>query len=119
MSELHAGLAVVAAIGVGLLFVAAVAAAAGWTRGRLWLDRAILVQAATAAAAVATGLGLVIAGSRPDDPLHLLYGLVLVALALVVRAAAGHRPTRRVGVWLVLGSLVLGGVLFRAFMTGG
>ena len=119
MSGLHAGLAVVAAIGVGLLFLAAVAASAGWSRGRPWLDRAMLIQVATAAAALVTGLLLLIAGNRPADPLHLLYGVVLVAIALVVRAAAGRRPTRRVGVWLVLGSLVLGGVLFRAFMTGG
>jgi uncharacterized membrane protein len=79
----------------------------------------IVAQALTALVAAAAGLVLLVGGSRPADPLHFLYGAVLVGLALILRAAAGRRPTRRVGTWLVLGSLVLVGVLVRAFMTGG
>ena len=119
MSGLHAGLATVAVVGVALVLAASVAAAAGWSRGRRWLDRAIVVQAATALLAALAGLVLLAGGNRPSDPLHFVYAALLVGLALAVRAAAGRRPTRRVGVWLVLGSLVLGGVLIRAFMTGG
>jgi hypothetical protein len=119
MDGLHAGLAVVTAIGVAVLLVASVAAAVGWNGGRLWLDRAVLAQTVVALVAVASGLVLLATGARPADPLHLLYAVLLAGLALGVRAAAGRRPTRRVGGWLVLGSLVLGGVLVRAFMTGG
>jgi hypothetical protein len=118
MDGIHAGLAIVAAVAVGLLLVAGLAAALGRSDGRLWLDRAILLQAGTAAAAVASGLVLLVAGHRPGDGLHFLYAAVLAALPLGLRVAAGRRPTRRVGWWLVLGSLVLGGVLVRAFMTG-
>jgi hypothetical protein len=119
MSGLHAGLAVVTAIAVAALLVASIAAAVGWSRGRLWLDRAVIVQAAVALVALLSGLGLLLTGSRPADPLHFLYGAVLAGLALIVRASAGRRPTRRVGTWLAVGSLVLIGVLIRAFMTGG
>jgi hypothetical protein len=119
MDGLHAGLAVVTGIAVVLLLAASVAAAVGWAGGRLWLDRAVLAQAVVALVAVASGLVLLATGARPADPLHFLYAVVLAGLALTVRAAAGRRPTRRVGGWLVMGSLVLGGVLVRAIMTGG
>jgi len=119
MDGIHAGLAVVAAVAVGLLLVASVSAALGRSGGRLWLDRAILLQAGTAFAAVASGLVLLGAGHRPTDALHFLYATVAAAHPIGLRLAAGRRPTRRVGRWLVLGSLVLSGVLVRAFMTGG
>jgi hypothetical protein len=119
MDGLHAGLAVVTGIAVVLLLAASVAAAAGWSGGRVWLDRAVLVQAVAALVAVGSGLLVLASGARPADPLHFLYAVVLAGFALTLRAAAGTRPTRRVGGWLVLGSLVVGGVLVRAFMTGG
>jgi hypothetical protein len=119
MDGLHAGLAVVTGIAVVLLLAASVAAAAGWSGGRAWLDRAVLVQAVAALVAVGSGLLVLASGARPADPLHFLYAVVLAGFALTIRAAAGTRPTRRVGGWLVLGSLVVGGVLVRAFMTGG
>lgn len=119
MDGIHAGLAIVTAIAVIALLVASIAAASGWSGGRLWLDRAVLGQTVVALVAVASGLVLLATGARPADPLHFLYAAVLAGLALTVRTAAGRRPTRRVGGWLVLGSLVLGGVLIRAFMTGG
>jgi hypothetical protein len=119
MDGLHAGLAVATAVAVAVLLVASVAAAVGWSGGRRWLDRAVLVQTVVALVAVVSGLGLLVTGLRPADPLHFLYAALVAGLALVVRAAAGRRSTRRVGGWLVLGSLVLGGVLVRAFMTGG
>jgi hypothetical protein len=109
----------VTGIAVVLLLAASVTAAAGWSGGRVWLDRAVLVQAVAALVAVGSGLLVLASGARPADPLHFLYAVVLAGFALTVRAAAGTRPTRRVGGWLVLGSLVLGGVLVRAFMTGG
>jgi hypothetical protein len=119
MSGLHPWLAIVAVGGGVVLAVGAVAAAAGWSGGRLWLDRAVLVQASTALAAALSGLLAALSGGLPADPLHLLYGAVLVGFPIGLRLVAGRRPTRRVGTWLVLGSLVVGGVLVRAFMTGG
>jgi hypothetical protein len=118
MDGIHAGLAIVAAVAAGLLLVASVSAALGRSDGRLWLDRTILLQVGTASAAVASGLVLLVEGHRPADGLHFLYAALAAALPLGLRLAAGRRPTRRVGWWLVLGSLVLGGVLVRAFMTG-
>jgi len=56
MDGLHAGLAVVTGIAVVLLLAASVAAAAGWSGGRVWLDRAVLVQAVAALVAVGSGL---------------------------------------------------------------
>jgi hypothetical protein len=119
MDGLHAGLAVVTAVTGAVLLAASIAAALGWSDGRLWLDRAVIIETVVALVAVGSGLVLLATGARPADPLHFLYAALIAGLALGVRAAAGRRPTRRVGTWLVLGSLVLGGVLFRAFMTGG
>jgi hypothetical protein len=119
MDGVHAGLAVVTAVAIAVLLAASVAAAMGWSGGRLWLDRAVIVQTIVALVAVASGLVLLAAGAHPVDPLHFLYAVLIAGIALGVRAVAGRRATRRVGGWLVLGSLVLGGVLVRAFMTGG
>ncbi|MFL5768663.1 MAG: hypothetical protein ACJ765_01140 [Chloroflexota bacterium] len=118
MGGLHAAAAVVSAGTVALLLAASLAATVGWSRGRLWLDRAIAVQVVATLAAVASGLLVLADGSRPAEALHFLYAIVLAGLPLGLRAIAGRWPTRRVGTWLVLGSLVAGGVVIRAFMTG-
>jgi hypothetical protein len=118
MTSLHAALAFVALGGVLILLVAAGLTAAGVVRGRLWLDRAILVQALTAV--VAAVVGLVVLTTRPPaDPLHLLYGALLIGAALAVRATLASRSSERLGRWMTVVSVVLVGIFVRAVMTGG
>jgi hypothetical protein len=118
MTSLHAALAFVGLAGVLILLGAAGLTAAGVIRGRLWLDRAILVQTVTAV--VAGIVGLVLLTSRPPrDPLHLLYGTLLIGVALAVRAAVASRSSERLGRWMTVVSVVLVGIFVRAVMTGG
>jgi hypothetical protein len=85
---------------------------------RFALDRLLLALLAFVAVGELTGLGMLVTGARPLDPLHLLYG----AAALLVPAVArwlGRRPeARRRGAWLAAGSLAVAGVLFRLWTTG-
>jgi hypothetical protein len=120
MDGLHAGLAIVTGIAVVLLLAASVAAGGGLVGrggsgsiGRCSRDsRRARGRRERAPRARDRAPG-------PPIQLHFLYAVVLAGLALTVRGGCRPRPTRRVGGWLVLGSIVLGGVLVRAFMTVG
>ncbi len=92
-------------------------AAAGWVRppmSRLWLDRAVLVGVGAALIAVVVGAIAGLTGPGPEDPLHLLYAALAVAILPVARAW-GDAP--RPGAML-LGGLALLGVTLRLFQTG-
>src|SRR3954447_7819501 len=90
---------------------------------RFAVDRAILGLLAVVAVAGLVGLGLLVGGRRPAEPLHLLYGV-----AALVTVPVGYWLARRGGVrssaggrrdaWVAVAALVLLGIELRLFMTG-
>jgi hypothetical protein len=119
MSSVHVWLAWSAAGGVACLVVASVLLATGATKTKRWLDRAILLQGATAIGASAPGLVLLVTGHPVTDPLHFVYAVVLLLLPVATRYVVRNDAPRRVGRALTLASAIAAGVVIRAFMTGG
>jgi hypothetical protein len=117
MTDVHVVLAWAAAAGIAALFVAGLAAALGAT-SRGWLDRAILLQLGTASAASVGGAVLIAMGRGPSDPLHVLYGAVLVVGPLATRYLARQEGTGRIGAAMTLVAAIGAGVVLRSFMTG-
>jgi hypothetical protein len=83
-----------------------------------WLDRIILLDLAAGALATLSGLALVLTGDRPRDTLHLVYGVVVLAVVPSTRYMARAGRWRRRAGWISLGA-VLGLLLVaRLAMTG-
>jgi hypothetical protein len=114
----------------GLLAASAWSFASGRRSGgardhRRAVDRLILVITAVVAANGLLGSALLITGSRPADPLHLLYGpiaLVTPALGWWLGGRGARPPGQpdrsRRDAWLLVASIVLLGVEARLFATG-
>jgi hypothetical protein len=119
MTDFHVMLAWTAVAGSASLLAASVATAVGLTRSRLWLDRAILLQVGTALAASVGGSVLVAMGRGPSDPLHVLYGAVLVIGPLATRYLVRQAPSPRLGGVMTVVAVLGVGVLIRSFATGG
>jgi ABC-type Fe3+ transport system permease subunit len=83
-----------------------------------WLDRALLAAVATAAVAMATGIVLLATGARPEDPLHLIYGVVLLVLPLIARYLARPARTGRQSIAVGIAGLVALTVIVRLIQTG-
>lgn len=108
--------------------------AAGWSviaarrsNGRLdhrfAVDRAVLATVFVLAAAGLVGIALLIAGSRPADPLHLVYGpaaIVSVPVAIMIgsRASTSGASRLRRDVSTTAGGIVLLGLALRLLATG-
>ncbi|MEK6721100.1 MAG: hypothetical protein AABZ33_10590 [Chloroflexota bacterium] len=72
------------------------------------------------AASGALGIGVAIAAGPPADPLHLVYGLLAVAVLPGAWAVARLREdARRTVIVLAVASLVELILVFRLFQTGG
>ena len=95
---------------------------------RFAVDRLVLAVVGVVAINDAIGGAWLVTGSRPADPLHLLYGvaaLVTLPLGWLLggrrdRQASGTpRPSRRRrDAWLIAATVVLLGVELRLFATG-
>lgn len=120
-----------AAVMVGSLVVVAVAtrsALRGWRSGghddhRAALDRAVLIVLGALLLAELLGALLLATGSRPTDPLHLVYGAagaiaLPVATWIGARASSGDASRVRRDVWTAGGGIVLLGIVLRLFATG-
>jgi hypothetical protein len=118
MTAAHVALAWLAATSIVAVLVAALATAAGLTRGYGWLDRALLAQLALTGLAVATGVATFAFARPPGDPLHLLYGGVAAGAPLAARIALQGRDPRRLGRWVAVAAAVAIGATVRSFMTG-
>jgi uncharacterized membrane protein YecN with MAPEG domain len=118
MSVLHSVLAWSAVAGAACFIAASLAAALGRAGSWLWLDRAILIQGGTAVAASVAGVLALAIGGRPPEPLHLMYGAILVGGPVATRYALRDAPIRRVGKIMTIIALIVAGVLLRSFMTG-
>jgi uncharacterized membrane protein YqgA involved in biofilm formation len=90
---------------------------------RVLVDRVVLGVLGVVALGGLLGLGLLIGGSRPVDPLHLVYGPASV-IALPVAIWLGARGSRTQGsrlrrdLWTAGGGVVLVGLGLRLFATG-
>jgi hypothetical protein len=117
MVAVHRSLAI-AVVAVALLFTVAATAVALRSGSRPWLER--LRGTVTVVVGVEALLGALLFGTghRPEDSLHLLYGVAAVAMLPFGSVFAAEAPPRpRAGV-LALAGLLTGGVLFRSFVTG-
>jgi hypothetical protein len=95
----------------------------GRTDHRFAVDRAVLAVLVLVAAAGLVGIALLIDGSRPADPLHLVYGpaalvCLPVAIWLGARPAVGAGSRLRRDVWTAGGGIVLLGLAWRLLATG-
>lgn len=111
---------------IGLAAIVAAALATLWSLlvviarrdgGRAHLAALGIVVAVALASAVVGAL-LLLTGSGPGDPLHLLYGAIaVVAIPIGIWLAVGRTP-RRQSVVLLLAVLVELGVTVRLLQTG-
>jgi hypothetical protein len=90
---------------------------------RFAVDRSVLAVLVLVAAAGLIGIALLMSGSRPVDPLHLVYGptamvCLPVAIWIGTRASAGPGSRLRRDVWTAGGGMVLLGLTLRLLATG-
>lgn len=121
------GLAAIAG-SLALVVAATWSAVAGRRSGgssdhRFAVDRAVLAVLVLLAAAGLVGLAMLSAGSRPADPLHLVYGpaaLISVPVAIWIgsHASPARRSRIRRDIWTAGGGIVLLGLALRLFATG-
>jgi hypothetical protein len=112
-----------AIVGVAIWSAIAGRRSGGRSDHRFAVDRAVLAALVLVAAAGLVGIALLIGGSRPADPLHLLYGpaalvCMPVAIWLGARAPAGGGTRLRRDVWTAGGGIVLLGLAWRLLATG-
>jgi hypothetical protein len=111
---------------IAYLVVGGVALGIGWSVVLVVTGRAAgrifeMAQAAVVSivfVAAASGLLLLITGGWPQDPLHLLYALLAIALIPLARSFLGRDGARRSNLLLLAAFLVLTAVVYRLFTTG-
>ena len=112
-----------AIVGVAIWSAIAGRRSGGRSDHRFAVDRAVLAVLVLVAAAGLVGIALLVSGSRPLDPLHLVYGpaaLVCLPVAIWIgtHATAGGGSRLRRDVWTAGGGIVLLGLALRLFATG-
>jgi hypothetical protein len=117
MAGIHAAAAIVAAVATALVVVLALIAAPRGAGSRRGLDAAILLQLGAAGVTAVAGLGSA-AIRLPGDPLHVLYGAVVVLAIPAGRYAGRAGPLRRTARLCLIGAVVAAGAVARSFMTG-
>jgi len=118
MASIHVALTVVVAGSFVVAFAIGLVALVRDRSPQPWLDRIILLVIASAALAALSGLGLVLAADRPRDVLHLLYGVVVVALMPATRYMGRSGRWRSRGTWITIGGLAGILVVVRLVQTG-
>jgi heme A synthase len=64
------------------------------------------------------GIAMFLEGARPHDPLHWLYGPLLVIVLPIAASYLSGRENRREGLVYGLAALFMFGLAVRAYMTG-
>jgi len=64
------------------------------------------------------GIAMFLAGARPHDPLHWLYGPLLVIVLPIAASYLSGRDRRREALVYGLAALFMFGLAIRAYMTG-
>ena len=65
------------------------------------------------------GVLIFVGGRRPHDPLHWLYGPLLVIVLPIAASYVSGRDSRREALVYGIAGLFMFGLAFRAYMTGG
>lgn len=117
MSALHAGAWPIVAVGLaGIAGFAAVAAVRNRFPAALeWLRRGALV---VVVAQASIGLALAVRGAGPSEPLHWVYGAVVVGLLLVPGALEATTAPGRRSLALAAGSIVGVVLVWRLWASG-
>ncbi len=115
----HLALAVSAVAVAGLVLLASGYAVLTHDYRRILIDRLLLAAVALLLLAGVTGLLVFATSRRLSDPLHLVYGLVVVAALPVARYLARQGTPRRRGSYMMAGTVVSLALLARLSMTGG
>jgi hypothetical protein len=119
VSTLHFWAALVA-IGVDLvLVVVTVIGVATRQWNRLVGDRLVLAALGATGLAALLGAGSVVTSRPPSDALHIVYGVVALAVLPIARYIGRAGSDRRRAAWLALGSAVQLAVFVRLLQTGG
>jgi hypothetical protein len=110
-------------VGAALWSLIAGRRSGGRSDHRFAVDRAVLAVLLLLAAAGLVGLALLMNGSHPPDPLHLVYGpasiiCLPVAIWIGARTSAGQGSRLRRDVWTAGGGIVLLGLGLRLVATG-
>jgi putative Mn2+ efflux pump MntP len=110
-------------VGVGVWSVIAGKRSRGGLDHRFAVDRAVLAVLLLLAAAALVGMAMLMSGSHPADPLHLVYGVaalicVPVAIWIGARSSGGRASRLRRDIWTVGGGIVLLGLALRLLATG-
>jgi hypothetical protein len=116
LADLHRLVALLTAVAVGALLLVVLAGAVTHHQRRFARDRAILAGVTLVIIAALAGGLLLAGGSRPDDPLHLLYAAVALIILPLVRfwdRLAGRRALA-----VATGAVILALLLLRLFQTG-
>jgi hypothetical protein len=118
VSALHGWLAVIAS--AAALALAAVALFGVATRrwDRLLGDRLVLAVLAATGLAVLAGAWVALTARPPSDALHVVYGVVALAVLSIARYIGRSGSARRRAGWLAVGSLVQLAVFLRLLQTG-
>lgn len=69
--------------------------------------------------AAVLGVGVAITDHAPRDPLHIVYGVLAIAVVPGAAIVAGDRAGRRQSVVWAIGGIVLVILVMRLFQTGG
>lgn len=64
------------------------------------------------------GIAMFLSGARPHDPLHWLYGPLLVIVLPIAASYLTGRETRRQALVFGIAALFMFGLAIRAYMTG-
>jgi hypothetical protein len=119
VSQLHGFLGLMA---LALTLLAALwsggTALAGKPPGRLFVGNLVWVVLGVVLAA-ATGGFVALTQQPPDDPLHVVYGVIALALLPGAALVAMNRPDTQRSAVLAVAGIVLAVLLFRLVETGG
>lgn len=85
--------------------------------GRL-SERIVVVLLVVLIISIAGGLGILIGGARPAEPLHFVYAIVVLGVLPIAETLSRKSSPRRRGIATLLGALVAVIVLARLFATG-
>jgi hypothetical protein len=112
---------------LGLMALVLAVMAAGWSiglalaarpPGRLFVGNLVWVVIGVVLAAATGGL-VAVAQQPPDDPLHVVYGVIALALLPGAALVAMNRPESQRSAVLSVAGVVLAILLFRLIETGG
>ena len=117
MQPLHASLGPIVAI-AGLAFAIVAGVSAWLDRWHLVVRRLAPVLGGLLVLQVALGAIVLLSGARPSEGLHLLYGIVILAVLPLAASFAAEAPPRPYSGVLAVGGLVVLLLAWRLLATG-